>query len=212
MKYRHIHVFLLLFAFLVSGQSLKAQIQVGDDLSEVDYSSPKEYEIGGIVVEGAKYVDGSMLAMIAGLNVGNTITIPGEDDGEEENFWAEETETHTATAVTVTTSAANIPLEMPAITFAGVEGYVAGNNVRMRSAPSMSAPIVGEVSYGNALNIVGRTGDWAAAICGDKAGYIYGQFVKLGSLNLTPQTGSVDAGGGVSAPVYLGGSSLEKGQ
>ena len=79
MKYRHIHVFLLLFAFLVSGQSLKAQIQVGDDLSEVDYSSPKEYEIGGIVVEGAKYVDGSMLAMIAGLNVGNTITIPGED-------------------------------------------------------------------------------------------------------------------------------------
>ena len=139
------------------------------------------------------------------------ITIPGEDGGEEENFWAEETETHTATAVTVTTSPANIPLEMPAITFAGVEGYVAGNNVRMRSAPSMSAPIVGEVSYGNALNIVGRTGDWAAAICGDKAGYIYGQFVKLGSLGIgTPNQADTPTAVTSNAP-SLGGSSLERG-
>ena len=139
------------------------------------------------------------------------ITIPGEDGGEEENFWAEETETHTATAVTVTTSPANIPLEMPAITFAGVEGYVAGNNVRMRSAPSMSAPIVGEVSYGNALNIVGRTGDWAAAICGDKAGYIYGQFVTLGSQGIgTPNQADTPTAVTSNAP-SLGGSSLERG-
>lgn len=79
MKHRYLPLILLLFAFLVSGPSLNAQIQVGDDLSEVDYSSPKEYEIGGIVVEGAKYVDGSMLAMIAGLSVGDAIYIPGED-------------------------------------------------------------------------------------------------------------------------------------
>ena len=142
------------------------------------------------------------------------ITIPGENGGEEDAFWTEETEnaavTTTVTPAETTTPAVNIPLEMPAITFAGVEGYVAGNNVRMRSAPSMSAPIVGEVSYGNALNIVGRTGDWAAAICGDKAGYIYGQFVKLGSLSIgTPET----AGGSttVTNAPSLGGSSLERG-
>lgn len=79
MRHRYLHLFLMLFAFLVSGPSLNAQIQVGDDLSDVDYSHPKEYEIGGIVVEGAKYVDGSMLSMIAGLSVGKTISIPGDD-------------------------------------------------------------------------------------------------------------------------------------
>ena len=131
------------------------------------------------------------------------VTIPGEEAAQEESFWEEEASTEVSVAATT-----NIPLEMPEIVFAGVEGYVAGNSVRMRSAPSMSAPVVAELSYGNVLNIVGRTGDWAAAICGSNAGYIYGQFVKLGSLNLTPQTGSA---GGVSAPASLGGSSLEKG-
>ena len=61
------------------GSAAFAQIQIGDDLSEIDYSSPREYEIGGIVVDGAKYVDGSMLSMIADLRVGNTIKIPGDD-------------------------------------------------------------------------------------------------------------------------------------
>ena len=79
MRHRYLPFLLLLFAFLVSGLDLRAQIQVGDDLSEVDYSHPKDYEIGGIVVEGAKFVDGSMLSMIAGLRVGETISIPGDD-------------------------------------------------------------------------------------------------------------------------------------
>lgn len=79
MRYKYLPILLLLTLCLLSGQGLKAQIQVGDDLSEIDYSSPKEYEIGGIVVEGARYVDASMLSMIAGLRVGQTISIPGDD-------------------------------------------------------------------------------------------------------------------------------------
>lgn len=78
MKIIKIHI-LLFFALLLVGNTALAQIQVGDDLSEIDYSRPKEYEIGGIVVEGAKYVDASMLSMIAGLSVGNDIKIPGDD-------------------------------------------------------------------------------------------------------------------------------------
>ena len=78
MKIIKIHI-LLFFALLLAGNTALAQIQVGDDLSEIDYSRPKEYEIGGIVVEGAKYVDASMLSMIAGLSVGNDIKIPGDD-------------------------------------------------------------------------------------------------------------------------------------
>ena len=66
-------------ALLSFGSSAFAQIQIGDDLSEIDYSRPQQYEIGGIVVEGAKYVDASMLSMIAGLRVGETISVPGDE-------------------------------------------------------------------------------------------------------------------------------------
>ena len=168
------------------------------------YNAGKAIGVTGVYMDWtACLIDGEF-----GFIYSDYVTVPGAETAQEETFW--EDEAGASVAVTTTTSA-NIPLEMPEITFAGVEGYVAGNNVRMRSAASMSAPIVAELSYGNALNIVGRTGDWAAAICGSSAGYIYGQFVKLGSLNLTPQTGSAGTGGSVSAPSSLGGSSFEKG-
>ena len=61
------------------GNNAFAQIQIGDDLSDVEYSRPKDYEIGGITVEGAKYVDANMLTMISGLRVGETVKIPGDD-------------------------------------------------------------------------------------------------------------------------------------
>ena len=66
-------------AFLGLGNVARAQIQIGDDLSEIDYSRPQKYEIGGIVVEGAKFVDPTMLSMIAGLRTGETISIPGDE-------------------------------------------------------------------------------------------------------------------------------------
>jgi outer membrane protein insertion porin family len=69
---------LLLFVSFWSNNAF-AQIQIGDDLSDVDYSRPKDYEIGGITVEGAKYVDANMLTMITGLRVGETVKIPGDD-------------------------------------------------------------------------------------------------------------------------------------
>ena len=139
------------------------------------------------------------------------VTIPGETAGEEEAFWEDESVSTTTTAAASDVPQSNIPLEMPEVIFEPTAGYVAGNSVRMRAAASMSAPIVAELSYGNVLNIVGRTGDWAAAICNGHAGYIYGQFVKLGTLNLG---GTVGAVGGSSTAVTpsLGGSSLEKGQ
>ena len=70
---------LLLVTFLGFGSGAFAQIQIGDDLSDIDYARPQKYEIGGIVVDGAKYVDGTMLSMIAGLRVGETISIPGDE-------------------------------------------------------------------------------------------------------------------------------------
>ena len=79
MRLRYLPITLLLLAFLGFGNSAFAQIQIGDDLSEIDYSRPQKYEIGGIVVDGAKYVDATMLSLIANLRVGETISIPGDE-------------------------------------------------------------------------------------------------------------------------------------
>ena len=46
---------------------------------EVDYSTPKSYQIGGIMVNGAGNLNNSTLIAISGLTVGNTIKIPGDD-------------------------------------------------------------------------------------------------------------------------------------
>ncbi len=79
MLLRYLPITLLLMALLTVGSSAFAQIQIGDDLSEIDYAHPQKYEIGGVVVEGAKYVDAYMLARISGLSVGETISVPGEE-------------------------------------------------------------------------------------------------------------------------------------
>ncbi len=55
-----------------------AQITIGDDLSGIDYSRPKEYEIGGITISGIQYLDNSVLIMLSGLSVGDKVNIPGD--------------------------------------------------------------------------------------------------------------------------------------
>ena len=75
--FKHISKILLLLCILTFGAQGHAQIQVGNDLSEVDYSMPRDYEIGGITVTGAKYLDPQVLVMLSGLQVGETIEVPG---------------------------------------------------------------------------------------------------------------------------------------
>jgi outer membrane protein insertion porin family len=43
----------------------------------IDYTEPKDYEIGGIKVIGAKYSDEKAIVSISGLKVGDRVTIPG---------------------------------------------------------------------------------------------------------------------------------------
>lgn len=70
--------YILLVLLMVSFGAM-AQIKIGDDLSDIDYTNPKKYEIAGITVEGTKFVDPNVLAMLAGLRVGSEITVPGDD-------------------------------------------------------------------------------------------------------------------------------------
>ncbi len=53
--------------------------QTNPKVSNIDYSKPKEYEIGGVTVSGIKYLDHNVLVHISGLKVGNKINVPGDD-------------------------------------------------------------------------------------------------------------------------------------
>ena len=55
-----------------------AQSASGNNI-KIDYSKPKEYEIGGITVSGVKYLNQTTLINLSGLQVGQKITVPGDD-------------------------------------------------------------------------------------------------------------------------------------
>ncbi len=48
-----------------------------DTVAVLDYSSPKDYEIGGITVAGAEFSDDNAIISIAGFKVGEQIRVPG---------------------------------------------------------------------------------------------------------------------------------------
>jgi outer membrane protein insertion porin family len=66
----------------------QAQVQVGGDEILIDYSSPRQYTIGGITVSGTKYLDKRVLTSLSGLTVGDTVMVPGEAVTKAiENLW-----------------------------------------------------------------------------------------------------------------------------
>jgi outer membrane protein insertion porin family len=74
---------LLLFAatltlVILGNIETKAQIAIGSDVSPFDYAKQKDYEVGGITVDGIKYLDQNVLIMLSGLNVGDKIKVPGD--------------------------------------------------------------------------------------------------------------------------------------
>lgn len=85
LKLRLTAITLLLFQFTSFGQ-----IRLGDDLSEIDYSNPREYIIGGVTVTGVQYLDHNVLIMLSGLQVADRIEIPGDKIRKAiEKLWAQ---------------------------------------------------------------------------------------------------------------------------
>ncbi len=74
MKEKILLLLILYFMVLLPGRS---QVSLGGDYG-IDYSRPKEYTIGGIVISGVKYLDNNVLIMLSGLSVGDKIKIPGD--------------------------------------------------------------------------------------------------------------------------------------
>ena len=70
-------VFLLLFVLCVTGVYAQERDTVRD--VEIDYLSPRTYELGGVRVTGVEgHYDVETLAGLAGLSVGMPIQVPGE--------------------------------------------------------------------------------------------------------------------------------------
>ena len=73
---------------------------------------------------------------------------------------------------------------------AGSPGYIKGNNVRFRSGPDLSADIIGELYYGNVVTITGSDGTWTSIVCEGRSGYVFSQYVALGTLQPVASSGS----------------------
>ncbi len=70
---------LLLFLPFFSFSQEDINKNEADSIAVLEYSSPKEYEIGGITITGVKDRDPNAIAGYAGLTVGKKIVIPGQD-------------------------------------------------------------------------------------------------------------------------------------
>lgn len=65
-----------------------AQITIKDNNIPIDYANPKEYEIGGITINGAINYDQKVLLMLTGLSVGDVVQIPGDKITKAiDNLW-----------------------------------------------------------------------------------------------------------------------------
>ncbi len=75
---------LALLSFHVQAQTVVG----GDNGYDFDYLTPKTYEIGGITFDGADNFDTRVVQLVAGLQVGDQVKIPGDKiSGAIENLW-----------------------------------------------------------------------------------------------------------------------------
>lgn len=85
---RGVLLFLLLLVIPFCTTTLQAQVRVGGSEQTIDYLTPKTYEIGDIVLEGADNLDKRMVILVSGLQVGETIRVPGDRIASAvDNLW-----------------------------------------------------------------------------------------------------------------------------
>ena len=78
MKLKHF----LLILFLSIGTAHAQQTSGISNDSIVNYAKPDQYEIGGIDVKGADYLDKDLLITLTGIKVGDQINIPGDETNQ----------------------------------------------------------------------------------------------------------------------------------
>lgn len=72
---------ILFLLFIIDMSHVSAQ-------NNMDYRTPKQYEIGGITVTGIQYIDPGVVILISALSIGDKITVPGEEISNAiSNLW-----------------------------------------------------------------------------------------------------------------------------
>lgn len=94
------------------------------------------------------------------------------------------------------------PTPAPSSAAQYTDAYIAGNNVRVRSAPSMTASILGELFYGNQVKLIIAHDGWAQIMVNGNVGYVASQYVKEG----TYVSGGSSDSGAISSPSSSGSS------
>ena len=61
-----------------SNVAISQQVISGGATYDVDYLTPKKYEIGGITIDGGEHLDNRMIQLVSGLKVGDQILVPGD--------------------------------------------------------------------------------------------------------------------------------------
>jgi outer membrane protein insertion porin family len=67
--------FLSIFTTCVNAQEV---IKLGGDSTDIDFSVPKEYKVGGVTILGAEHLDQGVLVLLSGLAQGDKVQVPGE--------------------------------------------------------------------------------------------------------------------------------------
>lgn len=55
-----------------------AQFSINSGVNDINYSTPKGYEVGGITVSGSDYFNPNTVKILSGLTVGDEIQVPGD--------------------------------------------------------------------------------------------------------------------------------------
>ena len=70
--------FYILLLLLSAPIIADAQFSINSGLDDINYSTPKEYEIGGITISGISYFNPATIRSISGLAIGDKIKVPGD--------------------------------------------------------------------------------------------------------------------------------------
>ena len=82
-------IYILLLILCIAPFQSRAQVQIGGNQEyDIDYLTPKQYEIGGVTFKGTENLDTRMVLLVAGLQVGDIIKIPGDKISTAiDNLW-----------------------------------------------------------------------------------------------------------------------------
>ena len=80
--------FIFILFISISVFTSVAQESIGNDSLVMNYASPSEYVIGGIIITGADHMDKNIIIALTGIAVGDKIQVPGEKIATAiENLW-----------------------------------------------------------------------------------------------------------------------------